>query len=145
MIMGGIAGLNALVTFPILFHLFVIPRLEKTLEMKLEFKRPDYSARNRIWRRFAGVPMDVGLYISIKYLLLILRRDTLKIKIRPYSSLQKINFPVQDASKIGIILSLLFLINLVTLCTMTILAYIYKWDEIRPYLLKSIMHTRHHW
>jgi hypothetical protein len=142
MIMSCITGLNMLIIFPIFFHLFVIPRLEKISGMKFEFNRPGSS--KFAFKRFMGVTTDVGLYISVKFLLLIMHRNWVKIKIRPYSSLQKINFPVQKASKTAIILSLLYLINFLTFLIMLILACIFNWVEIRPYLLRSIMHTRHY-
>jgi hypothetical protein len=142
-VIACITILNILIIFPIFFHLSVIPRLEKISGIRFEFNRPGSS--KLYFKRFIGVTMDVGLYISVKFLFLIMRRDWGKIKIRPYSSLQKINFPIQNASKTEIIFSLLYLINFVTLLITLILACIFDWAEIQPNLVRSLMHTRHHW
>ena len=101
-----------LIAAPIIFHLFIIPKIEKRLGKKLQYKQVIYQ-----WQVFAKwfVPvMDIGFFITILYLTW---KITGKKKIEIWEkvtanayALAQTNYDIAEASYFEIFMSFLSVI-----------------------------------
>jgi hypothetical protein len=102
---------------PFIFHFWIIPKIEKRLSTKLEYKQIIYR-----WQVFAKwfVPgMDIGLFIAVCYLVW---RISGKKKIKIWEkdivnahALAQTNYDIAVAPRFEIFISFLTVINLLNL------------------------------
>lgn len=120
--------LNFIFIFPIIFHAFVIPKIEKRLGKKLNFKQVIYK-----WQIFSSwfqPPVDIGMFISILYVTWKLtgekvikrwERDTTNAY-----ALAQTNYDISQASFLELLMSFLSYLNMLIFGFILIFYLIFK-------------------
>jgi len=106
--------IDFLIIFPIIFHLLIIPKIEKRIGEKLKYKMPIYNWQ--IFAKWFTPPVDIGMAIFIKYLIWkILNRSPGKIwGFNPNNphALMQVDYDIRQASYTEIVISFLVIIHI---------------------------------
>lgn len=95
-LVGLISGIYVVIIEPLLYHLWIIPKIENRYQIKLVFDNPAY--------RFVSLscwgipPLEVGLYIFCMYV------KWERFFNNPYTALKKIKYNIKTASSSEIIM-----------------------------------------
>ena len=90
-------GVYVVLIAPILFRLWIIPKIEKRYQSKLKFDGPVYWYGD--WSASWGLPpIEMSLYAFLVYI------GWLKIQRNKYMALAKINYDIKTASKAEIVM-----------------------------------------
>jgi hypothetical protein len=95
-VMFPVEAIYWLLIGPILFKLWIIPRIEKRYHKKILYNYPAYFIPSTRW---AFPHIEISLYIFAKYM------GWPKLLKSPYLSLTKLNYDVSTASKAEIVMS----------------------------------------
>jgi hypothetical protein len=111
---GFMGMFNMFVTFPIIFNIFIIPKIEKQIGCKLHFTQPYLRTMPKCIYRWAGSNVQVSSYIVLKYLMMKFTgkpSDQTKSLSKSAPALQNVNYRVESASWFTIFMSFVVIIN----------------------------------
>lgn len=108
---AGLAGLYAGIICPIVFHFSIVPRIEKRIGEKLEFKK-FYNAAPFPLDRLTQI-FEVGMCIAVEYLFHFFGKTTKHMKTFKNMALTNANLNISDFPRREIIWSLSYLISTV--------------------------------
>ncbi len=126
----AIVFINFMIVLPIVFKFFIIPKIEKRIGEKLQYKNPIY--RWQIFSSWFMPPVDIAPTIISHYLIW-------KIKKRPpgkifgfnpksYSALVRIPYDVRQATWLEIAMSFLVIVNISLFVFLGLVAWLFpKW------------------
>jgi hypothetical protein len=111
---------------PIIFHFFVIPKIEKRVGEKLPYLNPLYNMQ--IFAKWFMPPLDIALSIVTNYCIYKLNgKKPGKMwgyNLKSYCALQHIKYDITQASRIEIFFSFLSAINMLNFCLIIIIGFI---------------------
>lgn len=108
LVMSAFFGLNGVITMPIIFNFFIIPKIEKKTGKKLEFA-PYWNAF--LFGNFIIGYAEIVEYIIIKYFALRFKKNPDAIRVNRKFALEKIKYDIRTASNFEIKMSFIAAIN----------------------------------
>jgi len=110
-----------LTLLPLMFWIFVVPKIENRVGHKLKF-HPQYEI-TPFGKYFVG-PVELGCTIALMYLNFKIFNDTVKIKFDKTRALANANYDVKTASKIELIMSFVCFFCMILFITSLLLMFL---------------------
>lgn len=106
-----IGSISMLTFFPIIFNLVIIPKIEKKVGTKLEYRNIVYDIQP--FGLLIGKYFEIMFYIVVKHVTLKLGFNPSKIRLGPRFALQLVNYDIRQASYFELFMCYLALFNIV--------------------------------
>lgn len=106
-----IGAISTLTIFPLIFNLIIIPKIEKKIGEKLEYRNIVYNMQPLVLGKY----YEIMFYIVVKHMAFKLGFNSNKIKLGPRFALQLVNYDVQKASLFELFMCYLAFANIMQL------------------------------
>ena len=102
--------INTSIILPLIFNFFLIPKIEKKIGKKLEYKHYIYQVA--LFGSFFGRYIEISYYMVVKFIASKLGFDPNKVNLGKLLALQSVNYNIEEASYVEVGISFFALGNI---------------------------------